>query len=135
MIRAVLPIMRAKNHGAIINVASKSALGETAAGVAYTASKHGLLGITKNTACRFHEEGIRCNAILPGAVESSVVAPSGGQDPYAHLAATHASNKTPGQKPSVRSIDIANAILFLSSDQASLINGVSLPIDQAWSTI
>jgi NAD(P)-dependent dehydrogenase (short-subunit alcohol dehydrogenase family) len=66
LIRAVLPMMKAKKSGAIINVASKAALSGAAAGVAYTASKHGLLGVTKNTAWRFHEDGIRCNAILPG---------------------------------------------------------------------
>ncbi|TVY83244.1 Short chain dehydrogenase andC [Lachnellula suecica] len=65
MIRAVLPFMKA-NGGSIINVASKAAVSGAAAGVAYTASKHGLLGVTKNTAWRFHEENIRCNAILPG---------------------------------------------------------------------
>lgn len=66
LIRAVLPFMKAKKSGSIINVASKSGLSGAAAGVAYTASKHGLLGVTKHTAWRFHSEGIRCNAILPG---------------------------------------------------------------------
>jgi len=89
MIRAVLPFMKATGNGSIINVASKAATSGAAAGVAYTASKHGLvsfvhlskfragliwsvqLGVTKNTAWRFHEEGIRCNAILPGGTNLS----------------------------------------------------------------
>src|SRR4051812_32353824 len=66
MIRAVLPFMKAKQRGSIINVSSKAGLSGAAAGVAYTASKHGILGVTKNTAWRFHAEGIRCNAVLPG---------------------------------------------------------------------
>lgn len=66
MIRAVLPMMKENKNGAIINVASRAAVSGAAAGVAVTASKHALLGVTKNTAWRFHAEGIRCNAILPG---------------------------------------------------------------------
>lgn len=66
MMRAVLPMMKAKKHGVIVNVAGRAGLSGAVAGVAYTASKHGLLGVTKNTAWRFHGDGIRCNAILPG---------------------------------------------------------------------
>lgn len=66
MIRAVLPFMKEKKNGSIINVASKAAVSGAAAGLAYTTSKHGLLGVTKHTAWRFHDEGIRCNALLPG---------------------------------------------------------------------
>lgn len=139
MIRAVLPMMKAKKNGAIINVASKAALSGAAAGVAYTASKHGLLGVTKNTAWRFHEEGIRCNAILPGAVETNISTSIDNntidQASYSHLAPVHALHMGAGQKATIRAVDIANAILFLASDQSSMINGVSLPIDQAWSTI
>ena len=73
MIRAVLPFMKAKKNGSIINVASKAAVSGAAAGLAYTTSKHGLLGVTKHTAWRFHDEGIRCNAVLPGC-SSNVLA-------------------------------------------------------------
>lgn len=66
MIRAVLPFMKEKKNGSIVNVASKAAVSGAAAGLAYTTSKHGLLGVTKHTAWRFHDEGIRCNAVLPG---------------------------------------------------------------------
>lgn len=63
---AVLPSMREHKEGAIVNVASRAAVSGAVAGVAYTASKHGLVGATKNVAWRFHGEGIRCNAVLPG---------------------------------------------------------------------
>jgi len=139
MIRAALPMMKAKKNGSIINVASKAGLSGAAAGVAYTASKHGLLGVTRNTAWRFHSEGIRCNAILPGAVETnigdSIDTEHIDQEGFSHLQPVLALHMGPGQKPSIRAVDVANAILFLASDQASMINGVSLPIDQAWSTI
>jgi NAD(P)-dependent dehydrogenase (short-subunit alcohol dehydrogenase family) len=66
LMAAVLPSMQEHKGGAIINVASRAALSGAVAGVAYTASKHGLVGATKNVAWRFHNEGIRCNAVLPG---------------------------------------------------------------------
>jgi NAD(P)-dependent dehydrogenase (short-subunit alcohol dehydrogenase family) len=72
MMRAVLPWMRSRGDGAIVNVASTAATSGGVAGVAYTASKHGLLGATRNVAWRFRNEGIRCNAVLPGAVDSGI---------------------------------------------------------------
>jgi NAD(P)-dependent dehydrogenase (short-subunit alcohol dehydrogenase family) len=66
LMKAVLPSMKEHKSGAIINVASYASTSGAGAGVAYTASKHGLAGATKNVAWRFHEEGIRCNAVLPG---------------------------------------------------------------------
>jgi NAD(P)-dependent dehydrogenase (short-subunit alcohol dehydrogenase family) len=66
LMAAVLPSMQEHKGGAIVNVASRAALSGAVAGVAYTASKHGLVGATKNVAWRFHNDGIRCNAVLPG---------------------------------------------------------------------
>lgn len=66
LMAAVLPSMQEHKEGSIVNVASRAALSGAVAGVAYTASKHGLVGATKNVAWRFHNEGIRCNAVLPG---------------------------------------------------------------------
>lgn len=70
LMAAVLPSMKEHKGGAIVNVASRAALSGAVAGVAYTASKHGLVGATKNVAWRFHNEGIRCNAVLPGGKSS-----------------------------------------------------------------
>lgn len=66
LMAAVLPSMQDHKGGAIVNVASRAALSGAVAGVAYTASKHGLVEATKNVAWRFHNDGIRCNAVLPG---------------------------------------------------------------------
>ena len=89
MIRAVLPIMKAKKHGSIINISSKAGLSGASAGLAYTASKHGLLGVTKHTAWRFRNEGIRCNAIMPGGVDTniaqSMTKENFDQESYGHL--------------------------------------------------
>jgi NAD(P)-dependent dehydrogenase (short-subunit alcohol dehydrogenase family) len=70
LMQAVLPSMKEHKSGSIVNVASYASISGAAAGVAYTASKHGLVGATKNVAWRFHEQGIRCNAVLPGGKSS-----------------------------------------------------------------
>jgi NAD(P)-dependent dehydrogenase (short-subunit alcohol dehydrogenase family) len=66
LMQAVLPSMQEYKGGAIVNVGSYASMSGAASGIAYTASKHGLVGATKNVAWRFHEHGIRCNAVLPG---------------------------------------------------------------------
>ena len=66
LMAAVLLSMQEHKGGAIVNVASRAALSGAVAGVAYTASKHGLVGATKNVAWRFHNDGVRCNAMLSG---------------------------------------------------------------------
>jgi len=139
LMRAVLPFMRAKKNGVIINVASKAAVSGASAGVAYTASKHGLLGVTKNTAFRFRNEGIRCNAILPGGVTTNIASSMNqecfDQEMYSILAPVHALHIKPGEQPQISTSAVAEAILYLASDGARAINGVALPIDNAWSTI
>ena len=66
MMAVVLPSMKDQKSGAIVNVGSYASLSGAVAGIAYTASKHGLVGATKNVAWRFRKDGIRCNAVLPG---------------------------------------------------------------------
>ncbi|KAK6594764.1 short-chain dehydrogenase/reductase SDR [Botrytis cinerea] len=132
LIRAVLPFMRAKKM-------VKAALSGAAAGVAYTASKHGLLGVTKNTAFRFRDEGIRCNAICPGGVMTNMARSMNKETMDLEAAAVWGSvlalHMKPGEMPHVTVSEIAEAVLFLASDGARSINGVALPIDNAWSTI
>ncbi|KAL2018920.1 hypothetical protein VTK56DRAFT_10287 [Thermocarpiscus australiensis] len=72
MMRAVLPLMRERRDGVIVNVAGTAATSGAVAGVAYTSFKHGLIGATKNVAWHFRNDGIRCNAVLPGAIDSSI---------------------------------------------------------------
>lgn len=84
MMKAVLPAMKEQKGGSIVNVASRAGISGASAGIAYTASKHGLvrifvvwlrsitygsqLGATKNVAWRFHQDNIRCNGVLPGGM-------------------------------------------------------------------
>jgi len=139
MMRAVLPFMRRKKSGSIINISSYAGISGASAGIAYTTSKHGLLGVTKHTAWRFRNEGIRCNAIMPGGVDTnihqSMPKDNWDQESYSTVAPIHALVIKPGEKPSMPPSHIADLILFLASDQAVMINGASIPVDQGLSVI
>ncbi|KAK0753075.1 hypothetical protein B0T18DRAFT_395930 [Schizothecium vesticola] len=143
MMRAVLPFMRARKDGCVVNVASTAGTSGAVAGVAYTASKHGLIGATKNVAWRFRNDGIRCNAVLPGAIDSSIgkTIASGHNEAwdeggFAEFAPVHALQARPSEAaPSITALEVARTIVFLVSDQARTINGVSLPVDKAWGVV
>ncbi|KAI8940014.1 hypothetical protein NX059_003736 [Plenodomus lindquistii] len=72
LMRAVIPYMREQKSGSIFNVASKAGLSGAVAGVAYTASEHGLIDASKNVAWRYRTEGIRCNVVAPGGVATGI---------------------------------------------------------------
>jgi hypothetical protein len=73
--RAVLPLMREAKYGSIVNVSSEAGLRGSAAGTAYTTSKHAVIGFTKSTSFFYAQEGIRCNAVAPGGVATNIEAP------------------------------------------------------------
>ncbi|KAL5358194.1 NAD(P)-binding protein [Aspergillus floccosus] len=138
MMRAVIPIMRAQKNGSIVNVSSKAGLSGAVAGVAYTASKHGLIGATKNVAWRFKNENIRCNAVCPGGVFETGIHNS--IDPTAMDGEATKIMQPIYQLHGTGGLDIqpetvAQCILFLVSAQSGGINGAIIPIDNAWSTI
>ncbi|KNG45937.1 NAD(P)-binding protein [Stemphylium lycopersici] len=143
MMAAVLPGMREQKSGAIVNVGSYSSLSGAVAGVAYTASKHGLAGATKNVVWRFRNEGIRCNAVLPGGVPTNIVSSMTKEDwdqeafdmfsPVQALSQSAKRDNLP--HGSAGPEDIAEGIAFLASDNAKAINGIMMPIDNAWSAI
>lgn len=129
--RKAIPAMKANNGGSIINTASVAGVGGGAAGAAYTVSKHGVVGLTRNTAYRYAQEGIRCNAIVAGAVETNITQsvdltkmdPAGSARYQTWYAAI------PGM---LKAIDIANLALFLASDESKLINGAIIAADAGW---
>ena len=125
-------IQNMTNHGgAIINIASVAGISGAAAGVAYTTSKHALIGMTKHTAWRYLKEGIRCNAIAAGAVETNIV--SSVDQSLMDPKGIERSNVYYGLIPAqLKPIDIANLVLFLASDEARYINGTIIPADGGW---
>lgn len=129
--RAVLPGMVERGRGAIVNVSSEAGLRGSCAGVAYTASKHALNGLTLNTAFMYGPKGIRVNAVAPGAVATSIEAPF-----LSALAGERLGKILPVVVPGVaQPTQLAATILFLASDAASNVNGVILPCDAGWSAL
>ncbi|CAG8955027.1 hypothetical protein HYFRA_00007041 [Hymenoscyphus fraxineus] len=133
LIRASIPPMKANGGGSIINVCSKASTSGAVAGVAYTASKHGLLGVTRNTAFRFRKEGIRCNAVCPGGIRDTGIRKSAPQN--IDTVAYEISRPIIEVHNRTSTAEVADSIFFLASDGSKSINGVCLPVDCGWSTI
>jgi len=129
--RAVLPLMIKAGKGAIVNVASEAALRASAAGAAYTASKHAIAGYTKSVAFFHGPQGIKANAVAPGSVKTSIEAPM-KSDYAASRVGPVLSNVVPAPAEPEK---LAAAITWLLSDDSDNINGVVLPSDSGWSAI
>ena len=121
--RAV-PMMVRQGGGVIINTASLSGIRGGRAGAAYTASKFGLVGLTQNIAATYGSQGIRCNAICPGAVVTDIL---GGAElgPDADRIRNRDREKPPAAEPD----RIAQVALFLAMDESSYMNGAVIPVD------
>ena len=129
--RLVVPIMVAKGSGSIINTASVAGVSGAAAGAAYTVSKHGVVGLTRNTAWVYGPSGVRCNAIAAGAVQTNIMqsVDQTKMDPTASARYQLYYGCIPGQ---LEPVDIANLALFLASEEARYINGAIIPADAGW---
>jgi NAD(P)-dependent dehydrogenase (short-subunit alcohol dehydrogenase family) len=130
--RAVLPEMRTAGRGAIVNVASRAALLGGGAGTAYVASKHALLGLTRSISSLYRDEGIRCNAVCPGGVETGIGSTASPRNPD-HIAPWMPlfGVATRLAKPD----EIATVISWLASDEASNVNGAALTADGGWAAL
>ncbi|KPU45598.1 glucose 1-dehydrogenase 4 [Oxobacter pfennigii] len=128
--RKAINVMLTQGSGNIINVASIGGLQGSRAGAAYTASKFGLVGLTKNIGFQYAKKGIRCNAICPGGVDTEIGV--GITKPSAfgieRATAGMAANPRSGSPE-----EIANVALFLASDESSFVNGITLVADSGWS--
>jgi NAD(P)-dependent dehydrogenase (short-subunit alcohol dehydrogenase family) len=129
--RAQLNAMLADDlGGSIVNTASAAGLLGSPTMPAYSATKAGIMGITRTAALEFAKQGIRVNSVCPGPVETPMtlaMAAAGGPS-----AADVAQLIPVGRAGSVE--DIAAAVAFLSSDQASFITGIALPVDGGMAT-
>lgn len=129
--RAALPYMLERGKGAIVNVASEAGLRGSAAGAAYTVSKHGVVGLTRSLAVAYRSRGIRANAVAPGGVATSIISAVTLDDEGVRTLAPYHQGVGRIAEPQ----EIAAAIVFLASEAASNINGAVLPADGGWSAI
>jgi NAD(P)-dependent dehydrogenase (short-subunit alcohol dehydrogenase family) len=123
-----LAAMEKHGSGAIVNVASLAGLLAEPQSPAYTASKHGVIGLTKAAALEYGPSGIRINAVCPSPVDT----------PMLEKAPQEFRNMLISMLPAGRfatSEEVAGAVVWLCSDSASYINGIGLPVDGGVSTV
>ncbi len=117
--------------GSIVNIASMGGL-RTVAGVIYCASKAAVISMTQNTAYMYQPDGIRCNAIAPGGINTEISNSMGmpNMAGYGRIQGILGCAPAPGDAE-----DIASAALFLACDDSSYISGAVLPVDGGWSAV
>jgi NAD(P)-dependent dehydrogenase (short-subunit alcohol dehydrogenase family) len=126
----VLPIMRAQRSGAIINISSAAAV-ENYPLVAYKATKAAMVAYTKQLAIQNAKYGVRANVILPGLMDTPMAVDTRARQSGKSRAEVAAMRdaKVPLRQRMGTAWDVANAALFLASDEANFITGVALPVD------
>lgn len=127
--RAALPGMIERGGGIFVNTCSIASFLGGRGGVAYTATKHGILGLTRAVAATYGDKGIRCNGIAPGSVKTNIAT---GSEPSATgwaLRQKGLATRPPQADPD----DIAPTAVFLASDEARYVNGACLVVDAGWS--
>jgi len=128
-LKAELPVMEAQGSGAIVNTASESGLVGMGGLASYSASKHGVVGLTKTVDLEYATRGIRVNAIAPGPTNTNIQSGmSGGGDPSEMEFDTSAMIDVPMDRIADPE-EMAGAVAFLCSDDASYISGHTLPVD------
>jgi NAD(P)-dependent dehydrogenase (short-subunit alcohol dehydrogenase family) len=126
----VVPVMRAQKSGAIVNISSM-AVRDRYPLVVYKTSKAGVVALTEQLAYTNAEHGIRANVILPGLMDTPMAVDTRAREwnkPRAEIEAMRNAKVPLGRKMG-DAWDVANAALFLASDEAKFITGVTLPVD------
>lgn len=127
----VEPIMRSQGSGVVINVASIAAVETETVNVSYRVSKAGMVAFTEQFAMRNAAYGVRANSILPGLMETAMAVETRAQILGVTREEVMAQRKTkiPLKNRVGTGWDTANAAVFLASEEAGFITGVSLPVD------
>lgn len=126
MCRAAMPHL-IERRGNIVNMASAAGLVGVPYNSAYTASKHGVVGLTRSLALEFSKEGVRINAVCPGGVRTPMLEQAPPENIDWEMVMRSASWLDSGEMADP--VDIADAVVFLASDQAKRITGIAFPVD------
>jgi NAD(P)-dependent dehydrogenase (short-subunit alcohol dehydrogenase family) len=126
-----IPLMREGGGGSIVNISSANAFLPVAATPGYSAAKAALSNLTKSVAqqCGAARDGIRCNAVLPGMIDTPMHAPDRRGAAMAERAAANVPLGVKGEP-----IDVAYGVLWLASDEARYVTGAEIPIDGGFTT-
>jgi NAD(P)-dependent dehydrogenase (short-subunit alcohol dehydrogenase family) len=126
-----LPIMRRQQSGAIVNISSVAAFENTYPLVTYKVTKAGMIAFTQQLALQNAPYGIRANCILPGLMDTPMAVDTRARASNRSRAEVAAERdaKVPLRGKMGTGWDVANAALFLASDEANFITGVALPVD------
>jgi len=129
LIRSVINHMIDQGSGNIINIASIGGLYGARGGMAYVASKHGMIGMTKHIGYMFQDKGIRCNVIAPGSVKTEIGGTVGNPNKPVLDKLMMGLQILPvaGEVE-----DIGNIMVFLASDESRFINGATIVADGGW---
>ena len=120
-----VPAMLDSGGGSVVNVSSLVALmGSAVPQIAYTASKGGVLSLTRELAVEYARQGIRVNALCPGPIETPLLAELLSNPDWARRRLVHIPMGRPGQAE-----EVARAALFLASDDSSFMTGTTLVVD------
>lgn len=125
---AVLPQMIARQKGIIINMASIAGMIAGGGGAAYTASKHAVIGYTKQLSYDYCKEGIHVNGIAPGAIDTPMNAADFEGD--GEMAKSVAAETPAGRW--AKAEEVANVTLFLASEESDYMHATIIPIDGGW---
>ncbi|MFW5748603.1 MAG: glucose 1-dehydrogenase [Chloroflexota bacterium] len=120
-----IPPILARGGGAIVNVASLAGLVGFRANAVYSASKHGVIGLTRSVALEYARKGLRVNAVCPGFTETAMVSDMIDEIP----AMGDITMRSSPMRRLGRAEEIADAIVYLLSDAASFVNGHALALD------
>lgn len=134
--RAEIKLMLAQGGGSIVNTASFLAMHSMEMQSAYVASKHAVLGLTKNAAIEYAASRIRINAVAPGGIPTGMMAQSfSGLQQAEQDAARQAIASMHPMKRLGTPREIAQAVRFLCSDEAEFITGACLSVDGGWAAM
>ncbi len=125
--QAVARRMRESGGGAIVNISSVGGLVGLAHRPAYTAAKHGVVGLTKSLARDLGPAGIRVNAICPGLIRTPLT-----EQYFAEPAFEQGLQTVVPQGRAGTAADVADAAVYLASDQSAYVNGIALTVDGGW---